>query len=166
MDRGAWWATVHGVAKSRTRSDFAHMYIIFPNCMHAVIFSLIVSLYSLAQGDVCLKCKHSSKGCQVSGPSLTHKDLFLGKSQHSVGCIRVNKRGQEREYKEGWKLPLYNLISEVTSHHFCQVLFLLFIWLCRFLVVAHEMFSCSMWTLSDRIRGLVPCACHVHAQSL
>ena len=24
MDRGAWWATVHGVAKSRTRlSDFA-----------------------------------------------------------------------------------------------------------------------------------------------
>ena len=25
MDRGAWWATVHGVAKSRTRlSDFTH----------------------------------------------------------------------------------------------------------------------------------------------
>ena len=25
MDRGAWWATVHGVAKSRTRlSDFFH----------------------------------------------------------------------------------------------------------------------------------------------
>ena len=27
MDRGAWWATVHGVAKSRTRlSDFTFMY--------------------------------------------------------------------------------------------------------------------------------------------
>ena len=25
MDRGVWWATVHGVAKSRTRlSDFTH----------------------------------------------------------------------------------------------------------------------------------------------
>ena len=25
MDRGTWWATVHGVAKSRTRlSDFTH----------------------------------------------------------------------------------------------------------------------------------------------
>ena len=27
MDRGAWWATVHGVAKSRTRlSDYARMH--------------------------------------------------------------------------------------------------------------------------------------------
>ena len=27
MDRGAWWATVHGVAKSRTRlSDFTFLY--------------------------------------------------------------------------------------------------------------------------------------------
>ena len=26
MDRGAWWTTVHGVAKSRTRlSDFTHV---------------------------------------------------------------------------------------------------------------------------------------------
>ena len=24
MDRGAWWAAVHRVAKSRTRSDLAH----------------------------------------------------------------------------------------------------------------------------------------------
>ena len=27
MDRGAWWATVHGLAKSRTQlSDFTHTY--------------------------------------------------------------------------------------------------------------------------------------------
>ena len=32
MDRGAWWATVHGVAKSRTRlSDFT-----FTFCFHAL----------------------------------------------------------------------------------------------------------------------------------
>ena len=31
MDRGAWWATVHGVAKSRTRlSDFS--LLIFNSC--------------------------------------------------------------------------------------------------------------------------------------
>ena len=31
MDRGAWWATVHEVAKSRTRlRDFTH-YFIIPN---------------------------------------------------------------------------------------------------------------------------------------
>ena len=29
MDRGAWWATVHGVAKSRTRlSDFTFTFIL------------------------------------------------------------------------------------------------------------------------------------------
>ena len=28
MDRGAWWATVHGVAKSRTRlNDFTYLLI-------------------------------------------------------------------------------------------------------------------------------------------
>ena len=28
MDRGAWWATAHGVAKSRTRlSDFTLLYL-------------------------------------------------------------------------------------------------------------------------------------------
>ena len=32
MDRGAWWATVHGVAKSQTRlSDFIFSFISFPN---------------------------------------------------------------------------------------------------------------------------------------
>ena len=27
MDRGAWWATVHGVAKSRTRLKLLSMYL-------------------------------------------------------------------------------------------------------------------------------------------
>ena len=36
MDRGAWWATVHGVAKSRTRlSDFTPSLILFQSsCPH------------------------------------------------------------------------------------------------------------------------------------
>ena len=35
MDRGAWWAIVHGVAKSRTRlSDFTSLYVCFA-CHHS-----------------------------------------------------------------------------------------------------------------------------------
>ena len=41
MDRGAWWATVHGVAKSQTRlSDFTHFYKPFQNLrFHSQSFS-------------------------------------------------------------------------------------------------------------------------------
>ena len=41
MDRGAWWATVHGVAKSRTRlSNFTFTFtlvISLTNCLSLVI---------------------------------------------------------------------------------------------------------------------------------
>ena len=39
MDRGAWWATVHGVAKSRTRlSNFTFTLVIsLTNCLSLVI---------------------------------------------------------------------------------------------------------------------------------
>ena len=37
MDRGAWWATVHGVAKSRTRlSDFIHSFILVTSFLFIV----------------------------------------------------------------------------------------------------------------------------------
>ena len=38
MDRGAWWATVHGVAKSQTElSEYthSHMHACMHACMHA-----------------------------------------------------------------------------------------------------------------------------------
>ena len=57
MDRGAWWATVHGVAKSRTRlSDFTHKVnpIIVLECLLGIFWSKrrqfsseIAFLYSL-----------------------------------------------------------------------------------------------------------------------
>ena len=36
MDGGAWWAAVHGVAKSRTRSDLAAAAVAysFPKCLY------------------------------------------------------------------------------------------------------------------------------------
>ena len=37
-DGGAWWATVHGVAKSRTGlSDFTHIYR-YPDIMYSIIY--------------------------------------------------------------------------------------------------------------------------------
>ena len=39
MDRGAWWATVHGVPKSRTRlSNFTHSLVSFPEGLPFSIF--------------------------------------------------------------------------------------------------------------------------------
>ena len=44
MDRGAWWATVHGVAKSRTQlSDFhftSVLYYVIVRAMHVIQFIL------------------------------------------------------------------------------------------------------------------------------
>ena len=48
MDGGAWWATVHGVSKSRTRlSDFTHSNSEKPGSYHlpSIYLSCSVSLY-------------------------------------------------------------------------------------------------------------------------
>ena len=38
MDGGAWWATVHGVAKSRTQlSDFPSLYIQFASILMRIL---------------------------------------------------------------------------------------------------------------------------------
>ena len=43
MDRGAWWATVHGVAKSRTQlSDFTHTLMLF---LHLCFFFFFFNFY-------------------------------------------------------------------------------------------------------------------------
>ena len=40
MDRGAWWATVHGVAKSRTRlSDFTFIQLPFDHRVTLVLMT-------------------------------------------------------------------------------------------------------------------------------
>ena len=41
MDRGAWWATVHGVAKSQTQlSDFTFTFFHFQGIFHAKMGSI------------------------------------------------------------------------------------------------------------------------------
>ena len=51
-DGGAWWATVHGVAKSRTRlSDFTFTFNVFEWTLHKMVISIssnyIVGMYNI-----------------------------------------------------------------------------------------------------------------------
>ena len=73
MDRGGWWATVHGVAKSQTRlSDFTFFLSFF---LLLLVFSLILTvassfLHLLSKTMVCLS------GCLMSSAII--QKLFCG----------------------------------------------------------------------------------------
>ena len=61
MDGGAWWPTVHGVAKSRTRlSSFTFIFLSFPVCFlfltssHPPFLSLRIFFY---QNNICTYLK-------------------------------------------------------------------------------------------------------------
>ena len=56
MDRGAWQATVHGVAKESDTTQNAHA---------------IVSLYFVAQGDICPGKSTAVKGLRFQSVSYT-----------------------------------------------------------------------------------------------
>ena len=60
MDRGAWWATVHGVAKSRTLlSDLAHK-----NAKTAALTGTLLYLKWITHKDL-LYSTGNSDGCYV-----------------------------------------------------------------------------------------------------
>ena len=67
IDRGAWWAAVHGVAKSRTQlSDFTSLYFFF-------IIILVLYYYLSTKKipkDLCLKQTHTHI-------SLSHTHIML-----------------------------------------------------------------------------------------
>ena len=54
MDRGTWWATVHGVAKSRTRlSDFTSLHIYITESQKQEFFSKFSNVYLFASFSKC-----------------------------------------------------------------------------------------------------------------
>ena len=40
MDRGPWWATVHGVTKSQSHIYISHIYIYIYACTHTYIYPM------------------------------------------------------------------------------------------------------------------------------
>ena len=73
MDRGAWWATVHGVAKSRTRlSDDAHH-----SSVIIVILSSFQIIYLCDYKTLSINYKSSvySRGFQIGAVFFTTVSL-------------------------------------------------------------------------------------------
>ena len=65
MDRGAWWATVHGVAKSRTRlRDFTFFLSFFLEQMEG--FPLAGGCGASGKEPTC-PCRPERPGCVVPG---------------------------------------------------------------------------------------------------
>ena len=79
MDGRAWWATVHGVAKSRTRlSDFASLQhalgglltstlLVLPDTERAVLSCSVVSPWTIAHHGLCDRMDYSPPGSSVQG---------------------------------------------------------------------------------------------------
>ena len=78
MDRGAWWATIHGVAKSRTRlSDFCVCVCVlcvrhFANCFNGSFLSLNPpnSTAEMRQIICCQPQSHASASSLLLSPSI------------------------------------------------------------------------------------------------
>ena len=83
MDRGAWWATVHGVAKSQTRlSDFTSLHFTFhPSAK--VLKAFLQNFIELTKDDViylnnltqtCAICQQTNPNSNIRPPpSPTHQ---------------------------------------------------------------------------------------------
>ena len=99
MDGGAWWAAVHGVAKSRTRlSDFTFIFTFMhwrKKWQHTPVFlpgeshgrgSLVAAVYGVTQSRTRLKplsSSSSSTAAQIIPSHPKGKSAQLGKNQAS-----------------------------------------------------------------------------------
>ena len=82
MDRGAWWATVHGITKSRTwlkrLSTHTHVYLCLPNRLRASwrLPNPILPLSAVApSAETCIHPEYT-RNEQVSGGRSTHGMLM------------------------------------------------------------------------------------------
>ena len=72
MDRGTWWATVHGVTKSRTRlNDFTRICIIFHRQQFIMFKLILIFIYGLD-----LKYKNQERKIANNSRSLEKGDLL------------------------------------------------------------------------------------------
>ena len=92
MDRGAWWATVHGVAKSRTRlSDYTYLLTYFlPRSKH-----LLISWLKSPSAVISEPKKRKYVATSTFSPSICHavSSAFL----MMCSAYRLNKQGDSRQ---------------------------------------------------------------------
>ena len=95
MDGGAWWATVHGVAKSRTRlSDFT----------------------SLRLNPISVSSEEDGKG------DLTHTEEAMGRQgQRLEGCSHEPRNTQSWKRREGSSLEPSERVHACVHAHTCSI---------------------------------------------
>ena len=107
IDRGAWWAAVHGVAKSRTQlSDFTSLYFFF-------IIILVLYYYLSTKKipkDLCLKQTHTHI-------SLSHTHIMLSGFFKPLDLFQSVKLGKHHAWMS---LTCFyqELFLESSSHSF------------------------------------------------
>ena len=87
MDRGAWWATVHGVTKSQTQLSNHHMY--FLTFLDIIFFSLDFSLFLFS-----FETAHAQKKKKNSEYS---KVLRRKKKSQEIPSSRINSARPMRQ---------------------------------------------------------------------
>ena len=132
MDRGAWWATVHGVAKSRTRlSDFTHSLTI---CVFSLKFCLIMWFRNevgvrkgRSPGATKQKCMDTpisvQSGLVNSIACKAHRQVSMQSESHSVVSNSLQPHGlQLARFLCPWDSPGKN--TAVGCHSLLQRIFL------------------------------------------
>ena len=100
MDRGAYWATVHGIAKSRTQlSDFTFTLVSFQR-----VTQLVCTL--LHKSDTLCRGRHASVTDIHTETSVSLQSLFPLQSQELSECVQLKGTGGEKQVPLRKPLPL------------------------------------------------------------
>ena len=83
MDQGAWWATIHGIAKSRTRlSDFCVCNAPTNPCYHHIDAAYDCSMYYQLSNLFCLCPGQQTTTCSASSTRI-YKTTANHRKYHS-----------------------------------------------------------------------------------
>ena len=113
MDRGAWWATAHGVWKSWTRlSDFTFFFLLSKNKSRTTILPSNLSSENIYKGikiKISKRYLHSHICCNIVHNTRTWKQLKKAKD------IRYTKWNKEMQKDTCYMIYLHNQNSQVPT---------------------------------------------------
>ena len=119
MDGGAWWAAVHGVAKSQTQlSDFTFTFYFHALEKEIATHSSVLAWRIPGTGEPgrlpfmgSHRVRHDWNNLVAAAAAATHKNLEYAKSDKYCGKANIFKNGLEGSYIIIWKqirLEIFN----------------------------------------------------------